>query len=81
MDFKYHYKEGETPEERLRNKLQSVFFLVEILEKNKEQFGGIRELIDSAVSAKADIGKILDDIPVYYKIKIKPFRQNSTYKP
>ena len=53
-EYKYNYKEGETPIERLRNKLSCVFTLLHILKPKKETIDTdalmeeVRDLLDDA---------------------------------
>lgn len=61
----YDYKGGETPEERLRNKLSVVFTVVEHTSNGKCD----KKLIDEAVKVIPDIVEHLDDIEEFYKNK------------
>ena len=59
----YTYREGETPEERLRNKIQPLFTLVSILEAKGEVTPEVIALSKSTVN---DIRDLLDDITPFY---------------
>ncbi len=66
-DLKYNYKEFETPEERLRNKLQPFYYLVAEAAKTTELFG-IAQMCDGVIP---HIDALLDDIDPFYKEKFK----------
>ena len=66
MALKGKYEGEETPLERLRNKLQPLFFIVEMLYKG-EDVGKMPEVIEGANDNLDDIRKHLDDIEPYYK--------------
>ena len=64
-DLKYNYQHNETPEERLRNKLQPFYFLVAEA-ANYTNLYGVAKMCDSNIN---DIDALLDDIEVFYRNK------------
>jgi len=76
MEFQYNYLTGETPEERLRNKIQPLFSLVDVIAA-----GGKPSVahMAAAIESKGDIRKLLDDITPYYTSVDRPkYTQNNT---
>jgi len=65
MNLKYTYVGEETPEERLRNKLQPLFFLTE-LAAAAEDIRKYPELIKAAVDSLDDIRDHISDIRPFY---------------
>lgn len=70
----YTYKGEENPVERLRNKLSSVFTVIELIERAKCS-GDIGDMIkrsgNEAVKVLPDIILHLEDIEEFYKNKYK----------
>ena len=76
MDLKYTYLTGETPEERLRNKLQPLLSLVDMV---KEGTPISSTLLTSCITCKEIIRDLLDDItPFYIEIPNKTYIQTNT---
>ena len=65
MSLKYHYVGEETPVERLRNKLQPLFFIVELL-KSGGNLDDYPNAVDSAADNLEDIRDHLSDVEVFY---------------
>ncbi len=59
----YNYRSGETPEERLRNKLQPLFSLVNTVATGEKVS---KQHIDICVSVLPDIKDLLDDMSTFY---------------
>ena len=68
MEFKYNYIGEETPEERLRNKLQPLFFLVEKI-KAEGHCNDMPEVLEASVANLDEIRAHLSDINPFYKMK------------
>jgi len=76
MKFQYNYLAGETPEERLRNKIQPLFSLVDAVTLG---FKPSDNLIKAANESKVSIRMLLDDITPYYTSVDRPkYTQNNT---
>lgn len=65
MQLKYDYQGDETPVERLRNKLQPLFFIVERL-KSGEDLKDFPEVVEAANDNLEDIRDHLSDIQPFY---------------
>lgn len=65
MKLKFKYEGEETPVERLRNKLQPLFFIVERL-KGGESLDDFPEVIDAANENLDDIRDHLSDVKPFY---------------
>lgn len=59
--YLYNYKEGESPSERLRNRIASFSFIVSILSSGKRT-ENTEYLIQQTNEQLEDINKILSDI-------------------
>jgi len=78
MSFKYHYVGEETPVERLRNKLQPLFFIVELL-KSGGNLDDYPKALESASDNLEDIRDHLSDIePFYITMAETKYTQNNT---
>lgn len=77
VKFNYIYREGETPEERLRNVLSPMFALVDMTDMGMEIN---EELIQTCKESKESIRALLNDIPLFYDIKVEniSFTQDDT---
>lgn len=62
--LKYEYKKGETPEERLRNKLQPLFYIFNSIKRKEPITDKHLKICEKNIE---DVNKILDDIPEFYK--------------
>jgi hypothetical protein len=76
-NLKYNYKQYETPEERLRNKLQPFWFLVELAQNSKDE--DIKNAANMCEEVFDDIHSLLSDIEPFYNnpMRIAP---NLTYR-
>lgn len=84
MKLKYSYKKDETPEERLRNKLQPIFYLVSAVETRSED-PYLKELAAKCALDLDEVIMLLDDIPVFYQsaalmVPKDEFKQTNTLK-
>lgn len=78
MEFKYNYVGEETPVERLRNKLQPLFFIVEHL-KGGGNLDDFPEVLDAANDSLEDIRNHLSDAKPFYTLEAeKKFTQNNS---
>jgi len=71
IKLNYVYRGKETPEERIRNKIQPLFSLISILVLNHEkckQSEELKRLLGICEQSKADLELILGDIPKFYNI-------------
>lgn len=59
-EYTYIYKPEENPRERLKNKIQSLFVIVDLLK-------GKKSLKDRAEKDKEDIRKLLTDLDTEYE--------------
>lgn len=75
MELKYKYEGEETPNERLRNKLQPIFLLVESLKKVGRT--DIPKLVEICNSNLDEIRDHLDDMEPFYK---NMYNQNNTFE-
>lgn len=75
--LKYSYRNGETPIERLRNKLQPIFLLVATAEVQTSN-EGLKELGSMCVPILDEINDLLDDIGPFYKIESPKYEQSNT---
>ena len=69
-DLKYNYQKNETPEERLRNKLQPFYFLIAEAAKITELYD-VAKMCDANIE---DIDALLDDITPFYTGLIQPVK-------
>jgi hypothetical protein len=79
--FAYTYREGETPEERLRNKIQPLFTLVSMLEAGATVSP---EVISLSRATVTDIRSLLNDIVPFYTVDYPghlSFTQSDTLEP
>lgn len=78
MKLKYEYIGEETPVERLRNKLQPLFFLTEMSGKGRD----VREFPELVKAANDNLDEIRDHLtdvkPFYAKIDKIKYTQNTT---
>lgn len=78
MEFKYNYVGEETPVERLRNKLQPLFFIVERLHKG-ESLDDFPEVIEAANDNLEDIRDHLSDAKPFFTAEAeKEYTQNNS---
>lgn len=78
MNLKYAYTGEETPEERLRNKLQPLFFLVEKIDSDGH-CDDMPEVIQACKTNLDEIRNHLSDIKPFYTAEVeKKFTQNNT---
>ena len=76
--LKYEYKENETPEERLRNKLQPFFYLASAVEVG-EASAEIKEVATMCLSVTDDIINLLDDMStLYHKVPMPIWTSDKT---
>lgn len=66
IDYKYTYKTGETPVERLRNKISGLTTLIDLLSKKIDD-PIMCELIRKTKEGFEDIRTLLDDAEEDYK--------------
>jgi hypothetical protein len=77
MEFKYNYVGEETPVERLRNKLQPLFYLVELAGAG-EDLKEFPDLIEAANDNLEDIRDHLSDIQPFYRLEAMNYVQTNT---
>ena len=76
--LKYEYKQSETPEERLRNKLQPFFYLVSAV-KVGEVSAEIKAVAAMCLSVVDDIQDLLDDMnTLYHKVPMPEWTSDKT---
>lgn len=81
MKLKYNYEGEETPVERLRNKLQPLFFIVERL-KSGEDLSDFPEVIDAANENLEGIRDHLSDAKPFYTTQaVREYKSTLTQYP
>ena len=60
--LKYSYKQGETPIERLRNKIQVLFGVISLAEVDERASPELKEAAGKASGVLEDVKDLLDDV-------------------
>ena len=79
IQFNYVYRQGESPEERLRNKLQPFFTLVTLVEQDPTS-EHTKKTVATCKVVMEDIKDILTDIKPFYSIVEPKYTQNNTFE-